>query len=126
MAEPVIENFVDDMRKIDNLNVELLPVVNKFFGAGITVAGLLCGQDVLDALYECSQRADLILLPRVMLDNDGVRFLDDMSVEDFKEKLAPAQVEFVRNAPETIDAIRSLAGIAKGGARKPVRVQSRL
>jgi putative radical SAM enzyme (TIGR03279 family) len=126
MAEPVIEEFVNDMRKVDNLDVELLPVVNKFFGEGITVAGLLCGQDVLDALFESDKRADLILLPRVMLDNDGVRFLDDMTVEDFKDKLAPARVEFVRNAPETIDALRSLAGIVKGSDRKLVRVQSRL
>lgn len=126
MAEPVIADFVQDMQKIENLDVQLLPVVNKFWGEGITVAGLLCGQDVLDALFATSERADLIILPRVMLDNDGVRFLDDITVEDFKEQLAPAQVEFVRNAPETIDAIRELAGIVKGSKGKLVRVQSRL
>ncbi|GCF07213.1 DUF512 domain-containing protein [Dictyobacter arantiisoli] len=126
MAEPVIAKFVQDMEKIENLDVQLLPVVNKFWGEGITVAGLLCGQDVLDAIFESSERSDLILLPRVMLDNDGVRFLDDITVEEFKAKLSPARVEFVRNAPETIDAIRALAGITRGGERKLVRVQSRL
>ncbi|GER88047.1 hypothetical protein KDW_22090 [Dictyobacter vulcani] len=126
MANPVIQGFAEDINKIENLDVQVLPVVNKFFGDGITVAGLLCGQDVLDALLENGPLADLILLPRVMLDNDGTRFLDDMTVEEFKEKLAPARVEFVRNAPETIDALRSLAGISKGGERKLVRVQSRL
>ncbi|GCE05072.1 DUF512 domain-containing protein [Dictyobacter aurantiacus] len=126
MASPVIEDLAKDIKKIENLDTQVLPVVNKFFGAGITVAGLLCGQDVLDALLENGTPADLILLPRVMLDNDGVRFLDDMTVEEFKEKLQPARVEFVRNAPETIDALRSLAGIVKGGERQLVRVQSRL
>jgi hypothetical protein len=61
-----------------------------------------------------------------MLDNDGKRFLDDVTVEEFKAELAPARVEFVRNAQETIDAIRTLAGMANGSQRKLVRVQSRL
>ncbi|GCE19043.1 DUF512 domain-containing protein [Dictyobacter kobayashii] len=126
MASPVIEDLASDIKKIENLDTQVLPVVNKFFGSGITVAGLLCGQDVLDALHENGALPDLILLPRVMLDNDGVRFLDDMTVEEFKAQLQPARVEFVRNAPETIDALRSLAGIAQGGERKLVRVQSRL
>ena len=42
-----------------------------------------------------------------MLDNEGTRFLDDMTVEDFKSRL-PVRTEFVRNAPEMIDAIRAL------------------
>ncbi len=126
MALPVINRLAEDLHAIEQLNVQLLPVVNTFFGEQVTVAGLLCGQDVLDALYAQDERADLILLPRVMLDNEGVRFLDDITVEDFKAKLAPARVEFVRNAQETIDALRSLAGIAKVDGRKLVRVQSRL
>jgi NifB/MoaA-like Fe-S oxidoreductase len=126
MALPVINRLAEDLRAVEQLNVQLLPVVNTFFGEQVTVAGLLCGQDVLDALYAQDERADLILLPRVMLDNEGVRFLDDMTVEEFKAKLAPARVEFVRNAQETIDAVRTLAGIAKVDGRKLVRVQSRL
>ncbi len=126
MARPVIEDLARDLAAIEQLDVQVLPVVNKFFGAEVTVAGLLCGQDVLEALFANEKRADLILLSRVMLDNEGTRFLDDVTVEEFKAKLAPARVEFVRNAQEAIDAIRSLAGIAKGGERKLVRVQSRL
>ncbi len=126
MARPIIDGLAEDLSAIEQLDVTVLPIVNKFFGEQVTVAGLLCGQDVLDTLYAQDERADLILLPRVMLDNEGVRFLDDMGVEEFKEKLAPARVEFVRNAQETIDVVRSLAGVAKVGERKLVRVQSRL
>ena len=126
MANPVIQNVAEDIRKTENLDVQVLPVINKFFGAEVTVAGLLCGQDVLDSILENGEPADLILLPRVMLNNDGTLFLDDMTVEDFKERLAPARVEFVRNAQETIDAIRALAGLVTGAGRRTVRVQSRL
>jgi putative radical SAM enzyme (TIGR03279 family) len=108
MARPVIEQFAEDIRRTEQLEVQVLPIVNKFFGAEVTVAGLLCGQDVLAALEENGNLGDLVLLPRVMLDNDGVRFLDDVSVEEFKARL-PVRAEFVRNAQETIDAICSLA-----------------
>ena len=129
MAQPVIEGLAEDMRAIQGLQVQVQPIINKFFGSEVTVAGLLCGQDVLDDLREqqlTSTPSDLILLPRVMLDNDGMRFLDDITVEEFRAQLAPTKVEFVRNAQETIDAIRSLAGMAKGMHHKLVRVQSRL
>src|SRR5207302_4203168 len=85
-------------------------IVNTFFGAEVTVAGLLCGQDVWEALEEHGNLGDLVLLPRVMLDNAGERFLDDTKVEDFKERL-PVRAEFVRNAKETIETILSIANI---------------
>ncbi len=108
MARPVIEQLANDIRKIEQLEVQVLPIVNKFFGAEVTVAGLLCGQEVLAALEENGNLGDLVLLPRVMLDNEGVRFLDDITVDEFKARL-PIRAEFVRNAQETIEAIRSLA-----------------
>jgi NifB/MoaA-like Fe-S oxidoreductase len=110
MAEPVIDNLAADLRKIPNLKVRVLPVVNKFFGPEVTVAGLLCARDVLDTLHALDDLGDLILLPRVMLDNAGERFLDDITVEEFKDEL-PTRVEFVRNAPETVQAIRSLSEV---------------
>jgi NifB/MoaA-like Fe-S oxidoreductase len=87
--------------------VQVLPVENRFFGSQVTVAGLLCGQDVLATLEQRQDLGDLVLLPRVMLDNEGARFLDDITVEEFKERL-PVKVRFVRNAQETIEALRSL------------------
>ena len=127
MAAPVIEQLAADIRQIEQAEVQVLPIINKFFGAEVTVAGLLCGQDVLATLQENANLGDLVLLPRVMLDNEGTRFLDDMTVEEFQSQI-PTRTEFVRNAQETIDAIRSLSGVALApiGSRRPVRVQSRL
>ncbi|HEY0756314.1 MAG TPA: DUF512 domain-containing protein [Ktedonobacteraceae bacterium] len=110
MAQPVIEGLAQDLRKIPNLTVQVLPVVNQFFGPEVTVAGLLCAQDVLNALLALDDPGDLILLPRVMLDNAGERFLDDMTVEEFQANL-PIHAEFVRNAQETIRALRNLAEV---------------
>ena len=106
MAQPIIEELATDMRQVAGLEVQVLPVVNQFFGAEVTVAGLLCGQDVLAALAANENLGDLVLLPRVMLDNEGLRFLDDMTVDEFKQRV-PVRAEFVRNAQETIEAINS-------------------
>jgi putative radical SAM enzyme (TIGR03279 family) len=132
MARPVIEQLAQDMRNTAGLDVRVLPVVNQFFGPEVTVAGLLCGQDVLDALQAQDETAglgDLVLLPRVMLDNEGARFLDDLSVEEFREKLPRSvRAEFVRNAQETVAAISSLASPAKvtnDSSRRVLRVQAR-
>ena len=108
MARPVIESLASDLRGIEGLDVQVLPVINQFFGPEVTVAGLLCGQDVLAALEANDNLGDLVLLPRVMLDNDGKRFLDDITVEEFKARL-PVRAEFVRNAQETIEAIKGLS-----------------
>ncbi|HEX4715451.1 MAG TPA: DUF512 domain-containing protein [Ktedonobacteraceae bacterium] len=110
MALPVIEGFASDLRTIPNLEVQVLPVVNQFFGPEVTVAGLLCAQDVLSTLNKQDNLGDLVLLPRVMLDNEGKRFLDDVTVEEFQASL-PVRSEFVRNAPETVQAMRGLANV---------------
>ena len=111
MAQPVIEQLATDLRQVERLEVQVLPIVNQFFGEQVTVAGLLCGQDVLSALEQNEELGDLVLLPRVMLDNEGLRFLDDITVEEFKARL-PVRAEFVRNAQETIEAIHGLANLA--------------
>ncbi len=116
MAQLIIEDLAADMRRVAGLEVQVLSIVNQFFGAEVTVAGLLCGQDVLAALQQNENPGDLVLLPRVMLDNEGVRFLDDMTVDEFKQQV-PIRAEFVRNVQETIEAIRSLAvPVAVSGA----------
>jgi NifB/MoaA-like Fe-S oxidoreductase len=114
MARPVIERMARDLRRIGNIEVRVMPIENRFFGPIVTVAGLLCGQDVLDqAREQCGDFTgdDLLLLPRVMLDNAGKRFLDDVTVEDFRAQ-APAPVTFARTADEMAGAIRTLTGLS--------------
>ncbi|HLJ80752.1 MAG TPA: DUF512 domain-containing protein, partial [Ktedonobacterales bacterium] len=110
MAAPVIERIAADIRRATGLEVRVLPVINRFFGPLVTVAGLLCGQDVLDELaLRCGDftRDDLILLPRVLLDNAGARFLDDVTVEEFQAR-APGRVVFAKTADELAAAVRSV------------------
>jgi putative radical SAM enzyme (TIGR03279 family) len=113
MAVPVMEGIAADLRRIANLEVRLLAVENRFFGPTTTVAGLLCGQDVLDEVRaRCGDftRDDLVLLPRVLLDNSGARFLDDVTVEEFSSRVTP-RVGFAKTAEEMLAAVETLAAL---------------
>ena len=114
MARPVIERMARDLRRLGNIEIRVMPIENRFFGPIVTVAGLLCGQDVLEQVnQQCGDFTadDLLLVPRVMLDNAGKRFLDDVTVEDFCAQ-APTRVNFARTADEIAAAARMLAGAA--------------
>ena len=116
MAAPVIARLARDLARIEGLSVRLVPVDNAFFGPTTTVAGLLCGQDVRDELgRSCPDFGprDLILLPRVVLDNAGKRFLDDVTTEQFACE-APAPVVFVRGATELANAVAALGLVPAG------------
>ncbi|HLY30678.1 MAG TPA: DUF512 domain-containing protein [Ktedonobacterales bacterium] len=110
MAEPVIARIAGDIRRATGLDVRVMPVVNQFFGPLVTVAGLICGQDALDEIARsCADlgEGDLLLLPRVMLDTPGKRFLDDITIEQFRAQVRP-QVVFAQSAEEIRDALASL------------------
>ena len=114
MAEPVMRRIGRDIERTTELDVRVLPVENIFFGPTVTVAGLLCGQDTLDAIARsCADLTedDLILLPRVMLDTAGTRFLDDITLEDFRARVRP-QVVFAKTAEELRAAIATRASQA--------------
>jgi putative radical SAM enzyme (TIGR03279 family) len=127
MAQPVIERLARDLRRATGLRVRVVPVRNQFFGDLVTVAGLLCGQDVLDALDRaCADfgHDDLIVLPRVMLDNAGERFLDDVTVEAFATQ-APAPVTFAKGAAELVEALVRQPGEGGAGDRASARGEER-
>jgi len=102
MAEPVLRRIGRDIQRATGYATRVIVVENAFFGPTVTVAGLLCGQDVLDAIARaCADLTenDLLLLPRVMLDAAGTRFLDDMTLDDFRAHVRP-RVVFAKTAEE--------------------------
>ncbi len=82
-------------------------VENTLLGESVTVAGLLSGLDLLRAARR-SAGTDVYLLPGSALNVDGF-FLDDLSLAEIKQELAPAAVIAARNPA---DALRQLAGMS--------------
>ena len=65
-------------KAVSGLTVQVYPIVNRFFGETVTVAGLLTGQDVASQL-DGKALGDELLFPAVMLRAEGDVFLDDMT-----------------------------------------------
>jgi putative radical SAM enzyme (TIGR03279 family) len=111
MAAPVIRRLARDITRRTGLETRVVPVRNQLFGSIVTVAGLLGGRDALDAIQsELSDLTedDLLLAPRVMLDNAGARFLDDVTLEEFTAAVRP-RVIFAKTAAELRTAVASRA-----------------
>ncbi len=87
LAYPVIRDKCAALcEKFPSVRVDVVPVVNHFFGEGVTVAGLLTGQDVIARLKE-RDNGDVIFIPKTMLRSGEDVFLDDLHVGDAEEAL---------------------------------------
>ena len=98
---------VEALAGIENLEVVTLVVANRFFGGGITVAGLLTGRDVLEALLSLP-RPDLVLVPGAAVQEQTGLFLDGVSLADLGARLG-VPVRAVRDPAE-------IAGCLRGGS----------
>lgn len=70
-----------------NLQVRVLPVVNRYFGESVNVSGLLTGQDILAALQAADGPRDGVILPEGALRTGENVFLDDYKLGDIEEQL---------------------------------------
>ena len=70
--------------------VEVVTVVNDFYGDSVTVAGLLAGRDIQASLGEAAAD-ELLLLPAEAVNADGL-FIDSIPLSDLTAALAPATV----------------------------------
>ncbi len=75
-----IRRYLFEKYNIDAFDI--IVVENRFFGASITVSGLLTAADILEATADLDEDAR-VLLPKNTLNTDGV-FLDNLSSEAFR------------------------------------------
>jgi len=98
---PFMESLLPDLRSATGAQVEAAAVANRFYGESVTVAGLLAGEDLLEAAAN-PDPGDLILLPQEALNAEDL-FIDSMPLSRFRSALAPAEV---RPALEITRALR--------------------
>lgn len=67
--------------KFKGLTVNVIKLINNFFGDTVTVAGLITGKDFKEQLKSLDL-GDELLVPRVSLRNEGDKFLDDVTLEE--------------------------------------------
>ncbi len=86
-AYPLIRHLAEELcSKVDGLQVDVVKIVNKFFGESITVSGLLTGTDYLSQL-RAIDIGDELLIPSSSLRREGDMFLDNMTPEELSVKL---------------------------------------
>ncbi|PIQ27885.1 DUF512 domain-containing protein [bacterium (Candidatus Blackallbacteria) CG17_big_fil_post_rev_8_21_14_2_50_48_46] len=94
-------------QQVKNLSFQLLRCRSRFWGAGITVSGLLMAQDLL-AEAAGAELGDEIWIPEVMVRNEEKRFLDDMTLTEFQALIRKPVHAIPERAEELIRAIRLL------------------
>ena len=77
----VLQPLIAPLAAQTRAHVEVLPVVNRFYGSTVTTAGLLPGRDIADALAQ--HAFDVVLIPAESL-NDADVFVDDYSFADLR------------------------------------------
>ncbi len=90
---------------LPQVRFEVLPIENRFFGKRVTVAGLMCGGDLMEAIRNKQMQA--LFFPAVALRHERDRFLDDVTVEEI-EKAAGCPVFPVENGAAILDAVEAL------------------
>jgi putative radical SAM enzyme (TIGR03279 family) len=106
LARSFLEPMVAQLPADGGLRAEVVAVANDFFGHGITVSGLLTGQDIIAAVRGGDW--DLVVLPPNAINGDGLT-LDDLSVP---------QIEAAAGIPITVgsyDLAETLRGCVVNG-----------
>jgi len=91
LITPTFLPIIERLNQIEGLNLNLLTVANTALGPTVTVAGLLTGGDVREALLEFERTGhdlgEVLFLPQVMLDKKGYggRFLDNLTPADIEQ-----------------------------------------
>jgi hypothetical protein len=82
MAAPMVEaELVRGLLSAHAKRVDLVVVENAFLGSGITVAGLLAGDDIARAIAGRGGAGDLVCLPPSCVNGRSL-FLDDMALDE--------------------------------------------
>ncbi len=86
-AGPLMRSFGKMvMERYPNVRINVEVVINRFFGESITVAGLLCGCDIMDQLRGKSM-GDAAVISRDMLREGTDVLLDDVTVPQLEAAL---------------------------------------
>jgi putative radical SAM enzyme (TIGR03279 family) len=87
---PFLRDRAGRLAEATGAEVEVVHVINEFFGETVTVAGLLGGKDILAALEEGSE-GDVIVLPAEAV-NAEEHFIDNYPLTELEAALSPASV----------------------------------
>ena len=104
-AAPYLRELMDRVEeKFTNVSITVYPIVNNFFGELINVSGLIVGSDLIDQL-KGKPLGDELLISSAMLRFENDLFLDDISIDEVREKLHINVLPINNDGKMLLDAI---------------------
>tara|TARA_B100001123_G_scaffold203176_1_gene230414 strand:- start:974 stop:2245 length:1272 start_codon:yes stop_codon:yes gene_type:complete len=100
---PFLDERASALAVATEASVEVVHVENRYFGDTVTIAGLLGGRDIIDALQN-TESGDLVVLPAEALNADDI-FIDNVPMDEVRKALAPASIY---TGYEVTEALRSV------------------
>ena len=88
--EPFLAGLAPRLAERTGAEVRVRAVRNQFYGDTVSVAGLLAGRDLMQAVTSPSED-EVILIPAEALNQDG-HFIDSTTLADFRRAAHPARV----------------------------------
>jgi len=101
----ILKHALERLRTVEGPKLRLVIAQNRFFGPSVTVAGLLTGQDILQAL-KGKRLGGLVLIPSSALKEDDDLFLDNMRLAQLEQALS-VKVLKAENFSELVTVLRS-------------------
>ena len=95
LAQKQIQALANAFDSQEGIEARVCSIRNDFLGESVTVAGLLAGCDVIEALSD-ADADETVLIPDVCLNES--RFLDDITINDIKQRIC-ARVMAVPASP---------------------------
>ena len=105
--EPFFRERAERLAGATHAEVDVVTVVNDFYGESVTVAGLLAGRDI-QASLGATAADELLLLPAEAVNADGL-FIDSMPLSDLTAALAPATLATGYEITECLKGLVSAA-----------------
>ena len=93
------------MKALPFLTLRVKAVKNRFFGETVTVAGLLCGADLVKAAKE--ETPEILFIPAVSLRHERDLFLDDYSLDRLQKEVG-CPVYAIENGLPLLDTIEEI------------------
>lgn len=105
-AAPYLRKMIDSAAASchTELQYEVYPIENRFFGESVTVSGLLTGQDLI-AQLKGKQLGTRLLLSQTMLRHGETVFLDDVTLEQLSGELGVPVVPVQQDGFELFEAV---------------------
>jgi len=112
LAADFFQKLCNQLKEITGINITVHPIVNRFFGPQITVAGLLTARDIAAQINDLE--GDYFLIPKVMLKADEDVFLDGYSVDWLARKINGQAIIVENNGKAFLEGVlrKRIGGVA--------------